>query len=110
MRHPRLRGRELVKKAADLIAGVVAHDRAGHSQARLFRCQSVRFRNAEHCERLAASDLENGVAMTKDYFIAGSGETAVSLALKVPSREYNQWRPLFEQVIETLGGASWLKQ
>jgi hypothetical protein len=107
MRHPRLRGRELVKKAADLIAGAVAQDRKGHSHARLLRRQSVSFRNAEHRERIAASELEGGVAVTKDYFIAGSSDTAVSLALKVQSHEYSRWRPMFEQVIETLS-TPWL--
>ncbi|MGO8747252.1 MAG: SUMF1/EgtB/PvdO family nonheme iron enzyme [Thermoguttaceae bacterium] len=98
----RLRGRDLVKSVADPIVALVGQDREGHSNGRLLRRQVVTFRNAEYCERVLISYIDRGHETITDYFLVGSGQRAVMLAIKVLSREYERQRGLYEQVLESL--------
>lgn len=79
----------------------------GHTNARLVRREQLSFRNATQCERVLVSYSDRGLLTTTDYFVVSMGRDAIILALKILSSEYEKYRVIFDQIIETLA-APWL--
>jgi len=80
---------------------------AGHTNARLVRREQLSFRNATQCERVLVSYSDRGLLTTTDYFVVSKSREAIILALKILSSEYDRYRDIFDQIIETLA-VPWL--